>query len=253
VSTVASNIGQLERKAQDRVVGLFRESLGYSYLGNWETRLGNSNIEVELLVRNLRARGYDDKLINKAVDKLKKDASLGGGRDLYEANRDVYGLLRYGVKVKRGAGEQFETVWLIDWSNRKANDFAVAEEVTVLGQHTKWPAAGLPPSLGRPGPGRGRGDRPRGAGPGARRARRGDQPAGAAAGHRPVDEDPGQPAGRRPGPDQPQRQAELPARPGRDGDRVGRAERRRPARPIGRSLHQRRAALPTTHPRTTGT
>src|SRR4029077_17250626 len=47
--------------------------------------------------------------------------------------------LRYGVKVKPGAGEQFETVWLIDWSNPKANDFAVAEEVTVLGQHTKRP------------------------------------------------------------------------------------------------------------------
>jgi type I restriction enzyme, R subunit len=139
MSHATSNVGQRERKAQDRVVGLFRESLGYEYLGNWETRLGNSHIEVELLAKNLRARGYDDKLINKAVDKLKKDASLGGGRDLYEANRDVYNLLRYGVKVKRGAGEQFETVWLIDWSNPKTNDFAVAEEVTVLGQHTKRP------------------------------------------------------------------------------------------------------------------
>jgi type I restriction enzyme R subunit len=137
--TLGSNVGQLERKAQDRVVSLFRESLRYEYLGNWETRLGTSNIEVELLARNLRARGYDDKLINKAVDQLKKEASLGGGRDLYEANRDVYSLLRYGVKVKRGAGEQFETVWLIDWSNPTANDFAVAEEVTVLGQHTKRP------------------------------------------------------------------------------------------------------------------
>ena len=55
--------------------------------------------------QNLRARGYDDNLINKAIDKLKSDASLGGGRDLYEANRDVYGLLRYGVKVKPGVGE----------------------------------------------------------------------------------------------------------------------------------------------------
>jgi type I restriction enzyme, R subunit len=139
MSYVVSNVGQRERTAQDRVVGVFRDSLRYEYLGSWETRLGNSNIDVELLVRNLRARGYGDKLINKAVDKIKKDASLGGGRDLYEANRDVYSLLRYGVRVKPGAGEQFETVWLIDWSNPKANDFAVAEEVTVLGQHTKRP------------------------------------------------------------------------------------------------------------------
>lgn len=134
-----SNVGQIERKTQNRVVELFRDSLGFNSLGNWEYREDNSNIEVELLAQNLRARGYDDNLINKAIDKLKSDASLGGGRDLYEANRDVYDLLRYGVKVKPGAGEQYETIWLIDWADPGANDFAVAEEVTVLGQHTKRP------------------------------------------------------------------------------------------------------------------
>ncbi|URM93985.1 type I restriction endonuclease subunit R [Actinomadura madurae] len=134
-----SNVGQVERKAQERVVKLFCESLGYEYLGNWEYREGNSNVEVALLTQNLRARGYSDNLINKAVDKLKSDASLGGGRDLYEANRDVYGLLRYGVKVKPGVGEQTETVWLIDWTHPEANHFALAEEVTVHGQHTKRP------------------------------------------------------------------------------------------------------------------
>src|SRR5664279_6537857 len=126
-----SDVGQIERNAQERVVGLFRDSLGFDYLGNWEYRDGTSNVEVEVLTQNLRARKYDDILISKAIDKLKSDASLGGGRDLYEANRDVYGLLRYGVKVKPGAGEQYETVWLIDWADPQANDFAVAEEVTV--------------------------------------------------------------------------------------------------------------------------
>ncbi len=134
-----SNVGQIERKAQDRVVKLFRDSLGYEYEGSWEKREGNSNVEVELLRQNLMARGYDSNLTNKAIDKLKKDASLGGGRDLYEANRDVYGLLRYGVHVKPGIGEQTETVWLIDWADPEANHFTLAEEVTVLGQHTKRP------------------------------------------------------------------------------------------------------------------
>lgn len=134
-----SNVGQPERKAQDRVIAYFRDSLGYEYLGNWGYREANSNVEVGLLTQNLRARGYTDNLINKAIDKLKSDASLGGGRDLYEANRDVYGLLRYGVKVKPGAGEQTETVWLIDWARPEDNDFALAEEVTVSGQHTKRP------------------------------------------------------------------------------------------------------------------
>ena len=49
-----SNVGQIERKTQDRVVKLFRERLGYEYLGNWEYREGNSNVEVELLTRTSR-------------------------------------------------------------------------------------------------------------------------------------------------------------------------------------------------------
>ena len=112
-----TDVGQPERKVQERVIKLLADRLGYHYLGNWEYRSGNANVEVELLRQNLKARGYDDNLINKAIAKLKSDASLGGGRDLYEANRDVYKLLRYGVKVKPGVGEQNETVWLIDWEH----------------------------------------------------------------------------------------------------------------------------------------
>lgn len=134
-----SDVGQIERKTQNRVVALFREQLGYEYLGNWEYRAGNSNVETELLNQNLRSRGYGDNLINRALDRLGKAASVGAGHDLYEANREVYGLLRYGVKVKRGVGEQTETVWLIDWKNPDANHFVVVEEVTVAGQHTKRP------------------------------------------------------------------------------------------------------------------
>jgi type I restriction enzyme R subunit len=134
-----SNVGQIERKSQDRVVQLFRDHLGYDYLGNWEYRDGNSNVELDLLSANLQARGYDDSLINKALLKLTREASLGGGRDLYEANKDVYGLLRYGVHVKPGIGENTENVWLIDWSHPERNDFSVAEEVTIAGSHTKRP------------------------------------------------------------------------------------------------------------------
>ncbi|WP_280509573.1 type I restriction endonuclease subunit R [Nocardia farcinica] len=134
-----SDVGQIERKAQNRVVALFRDQLGYEYLGNWEYREGNSNVETELLTQNLRARGYDDNLINRALDQLGRATSVGAGHDLYEANRDVYGLLRYGVKVRPGVGEQTETVWLIDWKNPEANHFVVVEEVTVAGQHTKRP------------------------------------------------------------------------------------------------------------------
>ncbi|TDW70578.1 type I restriction endonuclease subunit R [Kribbella pratensis] len=134
-----TDVGQIERKAQDRVVRLFSERLGYEYLGNWGHRDGSSNVEIDLLTQNLRARGYNDSLLNKAIEQLKKAAALGGGHDLYEANREVYDLLRYGVKVKPGAGEHYETVWLIDWSTPEANHFVAVEEVTLLGQHTKRP------------------------------------------------------------------------------------------------------------------
>lgn len=134
-----SDVGQVEREAQKRVVRLFEERLHYRSLGNWEYRAGNSNIEVESLESSLRARGYSSTLVSKAIDQLKKAAALGGGRDLYEANRAVYNLLRYGVKVKPGAGEQYETVWLIDWDDPEANDFVVVEEVTVVGRQTKRP------------------------------------------------------------------------------------------------------------------
>ncbi|MFJ1899240.1 type I restriction endonuclease subunit R [Streptomyces sp. NPDC088115] len=134
-----SDVGQVERKTQNRVVGLFREQLGYRYLGSWERRAGNSNVDVELLESSLRARGYDSTLVGKAIDQVKKAAALSSGRDLFEANRAVYELLRYGAKVRRGVGEPYETIWLIDWKDPQANDFVVVEEVTIVGQQTKRP------------------------------------------------------------------------------------------------------------------
>lgn len=134
-----SDVGQIERKTQNRMVKLFTEQLCYEYGGNWEYRPNNSNIEEALLVQNLQARSYNDTLIIRAVDQLKKAAAVSAGHDLYEANRAVYELLRYGVKVKPSVSAPTETVWLIDWNDPNANHFMVSEEVTVLGQHTKRP------------------------------------------------------------------------------------------------------------------
>ncbi|HEY3959864.1 MAG TPA: type I restriction endonuclease subunit R [Solirubrobacteraceae bacterium] len=132
-------VGQLERMTHHRVVKLFHDRMNYDYLGNWEDRKDTSNIETQALEKNLEKRKYGAIQIGKAVERLHRDALIGSGRDLYEANRDVYELLRYGVKVKPGIGELTETVWLIDWDNSEANDFGIAEEVTVLGRHTKRP------------------------------------------------------------------------------------------------------------------
>ena len=132
-------VGELEIQTQRHVIAFFRDHLGYSYLGNWHERPNNRNIEADYLTRFLTRQGHDPAIITKALDKLGKAAALGGGRTLYDANRDVYGLLRYGAKVRPGLGEQTVTVHLIDWENPAANDFAIAEEVTVAGKNTKRP------------------------------------------------------------------------------------------------------------------
>ncbi len=124
------NVGPAEKKTQERVVALFHERLGYNYLGNWKDRSGNSNIETDVLAFWLRQRGIEEVLIARALHVLDKAAG-DTSKSLYDRNCAVYELLRYGVKVKPDVGEQTVTVWLIDWENPQANDFAVADEVSV--------------------------------------------------------------------------------------------------------------------------
>ena len=131
-----NTVGQIERATQNRVVKLFHDSLSYDYLGDWSDRPINSNIEVELLSRFLKKQGYDDALITKALHQFSKVAG-DQTKSLYDSNNEVYGLLRYGVKVKADVGENTQTVWLIDWKNPLNNHFAIAEEVTVKGADAK--------------------------------------------------------------------------------------------------------------------
>ena len=133
-----STVGQIERITQNRVVNLFRQ-LGYTYLGNWETRDNNRNIETDLLSKWLKQQGMNKTLIAKTLRELDRAATVGVGQNLYDANKAVYRLLRYGVKVKKGAGKQNQTVWLIDWKHPENNDFAIAEEVTIKGENKKRP------------------------------------------------------------------------------------------------------------------
>ena len=134
-----STVGEREIRTQQRVVAFFQAALGYAYLGDWKDRDGNSNIEKTLLTEWLTRQGHSNRIIAKVLFELGKAAALGGSKTLYAANREVYGLLRYGVKVQPDVGEQNVTVWLIDWANPDNNDFALAEEVTVAEQNTKRP------------------------------------------------------------------------------------------------------------------
>jgi len=134
-----SNIGDREIATQQRVTRFFRDALGYRYLGFWKDREGNSNVEEELLTNWLKRQHHNERIIRKVLFELDKAKAIGGSKTLYDANQAVYGLLRYGVKVKPGIGEHYTTVWLVDWNNFPNNDFAIAEEVTVAGVHEKRP------------------------------------------------------------------------------------------------------------------
>jgi len=133
-----TTIGQLERRTQDRVVDLFQTHLGYEYLGNWEDHENNGNIETKILHPYLLKKGYSKLLIVKAIHELTR-AATNQSKSLYDLNKDVYSLLRYGVNVKEEVGENTRTVKLIDWDNPLENEFAIAEEVTVKGENDKRP------------------------------------------------------------------------------------------------------------------
>ena len=91
-------IGQSERATQNRIIRLFSDQLNWRYLGDRHDRAGNSNVEEDLLVENLKARGHSDALIARALRTL-REAAHHPQHALYDANKAVYSLLRYGVKV----------------------------------------------------------------------------------------------------------------------------------------------------------
>jgi len=138
MNTSNQDSGQPERRTQNRIVALFRDRLKYEYLGNWEDRLENSNIEEAEVRKYLSGRGYSDTLIARALDKLRAAAN-NYSESLYTNNQNVYKLLRYGIKAKENVADNNETIELIDWKNPTKNNFAIAEEVTIQGNREKRP------------------------------------------------------------------------------------------------------------------
>lgn len=133
-----SEVGGREQVTQKRIIKLFKEKLDYTYLGNWHERKNNSNVEEDILKNYLKRKGYNEDLINRAVEQLIK-ASSNQVDKLYYVNKEIYTLLRYGVQVKEHAGENKETVKFINWDDPYDNDFYIAEEVSIKGEHTKRP------------------------------------------------------------------------------------------------------------------
>ena len=91
------SVGQREKMTQQRVIKLFVQELGYTYLGDYTER-DNSNIEEEFLTKYLIRKGYSLPLINRALKEI-NDAASNQSLNLYDLNEQTYKKLRYGVKV----------------------------------------------------------------------------------------------------------------------------------------------------------
>jgi len=91
-----------------------------------------------LLTAFWQTKGYTPVQMSRALNTLRSEAA-NPTRTLYGNNQAVYSRLRYGEAVKVGAGEQTETVHLVEWAHPEADDFAVAEEVTLNGGMERLP------------------------------------------------------------------------------------------------------------------
>ena len=77
-----NRVGQREILTQRRVIAFFRDSLGYNYLGDWQDRAENVNIEEGLLTDWLKRNGQGDRVKDKVLRELDEAASLGGSKML---------------------------------------------------------------------------------------------------------------------------------------------------------------------------
>lgn len=71
----------------------------------------------------------------RAVQDLSRRAATDSG-SLYDANRNVYQALRYGIKVRDEDTGKRVTINLIDWDHPQRNRFAIAEEVSIAAAHS---------------------------------------------------------------------------------------------------------------------
>ena len=121
-------------------IALFAE-LGYETAncfnektGTTDSTLGRETTEEVVLVRRLRSGlnkinpDLDSDAIDAAIEELTRDRNA---MSLVQANREVYKLLKDGVKVsfENDEGEEVdETVRVIDWDNPDNNDFFLTSQ-----------------------------------------------------------------------------------------------------------------------------
>lgn len=135
-----------DQLVEQPAIGLFAE-LGWTTVSASEETFGAAGTlgretkgEVVLVVR-LRAAlarlnpALPPEAIAAAVDELTRDRST---MLLEQANREVYGFLKDGIKVsvpdRDNGGQKIERLRVLDWENPANNDFLLVSQFSVTGQ-----------------------------------------------------------------------------------------------------------------------
>lgn len=126
-----------ERETQNRIINFFQKELGYKYLGN----LGdeeNFNIRWGDWKKFLSDSGYSAPFVESLQNEFFKTFN-DFSKSPYHTNKEVYRILKYGLKLAEFPGEAPKTVYFINWKEPEKNNFYIAEEVTVNGNVEKRP------------------------------------------------------------------------------------------------------------------
>ncbi len=146
-------ISPKEREYQNSVVRLFREQLGYDYLGKLQYGkdckcLADGRTNAPVIEDELRAflasqDRYTALQINTAISEVKKAAQLTDSKKgvLLDTNNSLYEILTSHIAARPAPEKEHENVYLFDFENPLANRFAIAEEVSFIdpltGSHSR--------------------------------------------------------------------------------------------------------------------
>lgn len=155
-SNMNDYISPLEREYQNKVVRLFREQLKYDYLGKLQygkdkKALDNGQVNSPIIESELRRflsdpeneYHYSPNQIDEAIELLKKEARLTDQRKgvLIDTNQSLYDILIRHIAVQPDPEKPHENVYLFNFKNPLANNFAIAEEVSYIdpltGKHSR--------------------------------------------------------------------------------------------------------------------
>lgn len=142
-------MSQKERAYQNEIIKLFKEKLNYEYLGSFlypkhkqarENGEKNSPIIESELRRFLSTEqyGYTDLQIEEAIRQVKEMARLSDRKRgiLADTNNKLYEVLTTHLAIQPDAEHHHENVYLFDFENPLANNFAIAEEVSYIDELT---------------------------------------------------------------------------------------------------------------------